>query len=224
MDKAKFFAAVRADPFGGALSQSAVDGIEAILPAWDSYGDDDKMKLGYILATAFHESDRFKTMEEYASGSAYEGRADLGNTEPGDGKRYKGRGFVQITGRRNYWDWSNRLGIDLVANPERACEREIAARIIVEGMMLGTFTGKRLGQYIGDGRADLINARRVVNGTDRADLISSYAIEFTHALELAAEPAEAPAPVPAPTQTKTIEERVAALELEVGGLKSRLGY
>lgn len=217
MDRMAFFKAARAHPFGGSMSQSAVDGIEAILSAWDSYGDDDANKLAYILATAFHESDRFKTMEEYASGAAYEGRADLGNTRPGDGRRFKGRGFVQITGRRNYADWSERLDIDLIADPQRASEREISARIIVEGMMLGTFTGKRLGQYIG---ADFKEARRVVNGTDRANDIAGYAKDFQAALEAAAELSSAPWPAPAPFPPLTLEERVAALELDAVRLKS----
>lgn len=219
MNRAVFFDAVRADPFGGSLSQAAVDGIEALLAAWDTYGDGDAHKLAYILATAFHESDRFKTMEEYASGKAYEGRADLGNTEPGDGERFKGRGFVQITGRSNYQYWSTRLGIDLIADPERAEEHEIAARICVEGMMLGTFTGKRLSQYIG-ASVDFYNARRVVNGTDRADQIAKYAYSFVDALQAAAEPVVKPVPVPVPPP-EPFDERLAALEARVTKLEDQ---
>jgi putative chitinase len=223
MNRTVFFDAIRADPFGGSLSQSAVDGIEALFAAWDTYGDGDHNKFAYILGTAFHESDRFKTMEEYASGSAYEGRADLGNTEPGDGKRFKGRGFVQITGRRNYQDWSNRLSIDLIADPARAAEHVIAARICVEGMMLGTFTGKPLGKYIAAGGiVDFYNARRVVNGLDRADLIAKYAKAFQVALQAAAEPASAPEPPPAPPAAPTVEERLAALEAAYEGIMKQL--
>lgn len=217
MNREAFFAAVRADPFSGSLSQSAVDGIEALLAAWDIYGDHDTNKLAYILGTAFHESDRFKTMEEYASGAAYEGRTDLGNYLPGDGKRFKGRGFVQITGRKNYADWSQRLGIDLIADPERAEEHEIAARICVEGMMLGTFTGKALKKYIGD---DFYNARRVVNGTDRADVVAKYAKAFKAAMAAAvvAEPFSEPA-LPRPI-TPSLEERFSALEARVAALET----
>ncbi|MDY8108244.1 hypothetical protein U0C82_03655 [Fulvimarina sp. 2208YS6-2-32] len=201
MDRAAFFKSVRARPFGGALSQSAVDGLSALIAAFDQYGDGDVRKLAYILATAFHECDRFRSMEEYASGAAYEGRKDLGNTEPGDGKRFKGRGFVMITGRANYTDWSDRLDMDLLANPGLVKDRAIAARICVEGMMLGTFTGKDLPDYINDAKADYVNARRTVNGTDRASMIAGYAAQMLTALKAAkygAEPKDEPAMVEAP--------------------------
>lgn len=66
------------------------------------YGIDTPQEMAHFLAQACHETDHFRTLQEYASGSAYEGRADLGNTQPGDGIRYKGRGIFQTTGRANY--------------------------------------------------------------------------------------------------------------------------
>ncbi|NLG54047.1 MAG: hypothetical protein GX542_00095, partial [Rhodococcus sp.] len=72
------------------------------------------------------ESDSFRTFEEYASGRAYEGRADLGNTQPGDGERYKGRGAIQVTGRHNYSQVSEAIGVDFVANPELIAAPEYA--------------------------------------------------------------------------------------------------
>ncbi|MEC5323320.1 hypothetical protein [Aurantimonas sp. A3-2-R12] len=185
MDERAFFNTVREKPFGGSLSQDAVDDIKAIVTAFGIYGDGDERKLAYILGTAFLESDRFKAMEEYASGKAYEGRRDLGNTQHGDGVRFKGRGFVMITGRANYRDWGNRLGIDLLKEPQIVCRRDIAARILVQGMMLGTFTGKKLSDYIGRATADYRNARRIVNGTDKAALIAGYAVAFEAALTAA---------------------------------------
>lgn len=198
MDAAAFFAAVRAQPFGGTLPQKAVDGLTAILQGWSLFGDGDLRKLAYILATAFHEADRFRTMEEYASGAAYEGRKDLGNTQAGDGKRFKGRGFVQITGRRNYADWSERLGEDLIVSPDKAKDPAIAARILVQGSILGTFTGRQLGDYITATKADYTNARRVINGTDKAALIAGYAAKFEAALKAAGYGAEQAAAAPEP--------------------------
>jgi predicted chitinase len=75
------------------------------------------LRAAHFVAQLAHESDRFKAMEEYASGAAYEGRADLGNTEPGDGIRYKGRGVIQLTGRANYSRAADYLGLSLVEQP-----------------------------------------------------------------------------------------------------------
>ncbi len=82
-----------------------------------------------FIAQLAHESGGFHYMEEIASGAAYEGRADLGNTQPGDGERYKGRGYIQVTGRHNYTEAGQALGLDLVNNPELAAQPENAARI-----------------------------------------------------------------------------------------------
>jgi predicted chitinase len=213
MQRSLFYAAVRrrdAGLFGTSLSQPQVDRLEAILTRLDAKRIE-LPQAAYILATGYHESDRFRTMEEYASGAAYEGRADLGNTQSGDGRRFKGRGFVQITGRRNYTDWAKRLGIDLVGNPALAARLDHATTILIDGMMLGTFTGKKLPDYVAGVKKDYVNARRVVNGTDRSGLIAGYAKSFEAALKEAGysvsvaspapvspSPAIKPAPLPQP--------------------------
>lgn len=74
-------------------------------------------RLAYFIAQVAHESGGFKYMEEIASGAAYEGRADLGNTQKGDGVMYKGRGVIQLTGRANYRAYGQALGIDLERHP-----------------------------------------------------------------------------------------------------------
>lgn len=135
-------------------------------------------QVAYILATAQHESLLGRYLTELSSGKQYEGRQDLGNTQPGDGVRFKGRGYVQITGRRNYTDWSSRLKLDLVNNPKQAAEPTIAAKVLVRGMQLGTFTGKSLSDYLNSSKRDFVNARRIVNGLDKADVIAGYAKAF----------------------------------------------
>ncbi len=82
-----------------------------------------------FLAQLAHESGEFKWMEEIADGSAYEGRKDLGNTQPGDGKRFKGRGPIQLTGRANYIKAGQALGVDLIASPALAATAEVGFQV-----------------------------------------------------------------------------------------------
>ena len=76
------------------------------------------LRLTHFLSQCAHESGNWFYTTEVASGSAYEGRRDLGNTQPGDGRRFKGRGYIQLTGRANYKSFSDFVGEDCVANPE----------------------------------------------------------------------------------------------------------
>lgn len=80
-------------------------------------GIDTYLRVVHFLAQAAHETDGFKTLEEYASGRAYEGRRDLGNVIPGDGVKYKGRGIFQVTGRYNYKLYGNKIGAPLIQSP-----------------------------------------------------------------------------------------------------------
>jgi hypothetical protein len=143
----------------------------------------DRGQIAYVFATAQHESHFGRFMMELASGSEYEGRCrDLGNCSPGDGVRYKGRGFVQITGRRNYSKWGLKLGIDLVGRPEKTAVPETAAIILVRGMRDGSFTGVGLNDFIVGGRRDFFNARRIVNALNRADDIRDIAQDYFNAI------------------------------------------
>lgn len=93
---------------------------------------DSGLRLAYFMAQLIHESGSFRYMEEIASGAAYEGRADLGNTQPGDGKRFKGRGPLQITGRSNYRKYGKLIGIDLESHPELAAVPSIGLHTALE--------------------------------------------------------------------------------------------
>lgn len=156
----------------------------SILAECKKQGVTNKAQIAYILATTVHESGAGKYMKELISDSTanrnYGGR--LGNDRAGDGARYKGRGFVQITGEGNYRDWSKRLGVDLVGNPALAERPDIAAKILVGGMKLGTFTGKKLDDYINGGRTDFRNARRIVNGTNKMDTFAATAQKILQAM------------------------------------------
>lgn len=88
-------------------------------------------RIAEFLAQACLETDYFRVLEEYASGAAYEGRKDLGNVVAGDGKRFKGRGIFQCTGRDNYARYGKRLGLDLIKEPALAARPDISVRIAV---------------------------------------------------------------------------------------------
>jgi hypothetical protein len=142
----------------------------------------DRGQIAYVFATAEHESHFGRFMMELDDGWYLEDREDLGNTAPGDGPRFKGRGFVQITGRRNYRIWSDKLGINLIDNPEKAALPEIAAPILVRGMRDGSFTGVGLSDFIMGDRRDFFNVRRIVSGLNRSDQIAQIAESYFKAI------------------------------------------
>ncbi|MEO7363892.1 MAG: D-alanyl-D-alanine carboxypeptidase family protein, partial [Candidatus Saccharimonadales bacterium] len=100
-----------------------------LLAALHEQGIDDARMLAYAFGTINAETGAFAPIPEWASGKTYEGREDLGNIHPGDGERYKGRGFIQLTGRNNYRNYGKILGIDLENNPDLALDPKTAARI-----------------------------------------------------------------------------------------------
>ena len=134
-------------------------------------------KLTYILATAWHES-KLRPIREIR---ARQGTALYETQNRYWFTGYYGRGFVQLTWESNYQKMGDWLGINLVGNPDLALDPHYAAQIIVFGMMNGSFTSRPLSRYINGSNVDFVNARRVVNGTDRASLIASYAQDILNA-------------------------------------------
>ena len=193
-----FFDTVRLSLFDGRLTQKQVDGLTTMLDYWEkNHAEKDDRWLAYVLATAHHEVDRkMQPIKEYGSDAyffrMYDIEGDrphvarrLGNLAPGDGVLFHGRGFVQLTGRANYADWENRLGTDLTssrAKADKVLNLARATQIIFEGMILGTFTGKKLSDYFQNVREDWEGARRIINGTDRKALIASHARKYYAAI------------------------------------------
>lgn len=123
------------------------------------------IETAHFVAQTAHESDGYKTTVEYASGAAYEGRKDLGNTKRGDGKRFKGRGIIQLTGRSNYeafskWATANRPGApDFVKSPEKVADAPWAALAA-----LWFWQAKKIGRKIKGEPGDLLAVTKVING------------------------------------------------------------
>lgn len=122
-----------ADQLRRVMPHLSAEKAEAMLPhlnrAMREFNIDTPQRASAFLAQLAHESGELRYFEEIASGSAYEGRRDLGNTQPGDGRRFKGRGPIQLTGRANYEAAGRELGLDLVNNPELAARPDVGFRI-----------------------------------------------------------------------------------------------
>jgi hypothetical protein len=146
--------------------------------------------LAYVLATTYHETAyTMAPIEEYGHGN---GRP-YGVADPDTGQVYYGRGYVQLTWKENYaraqevvTDFSTlEKDIPFVQQAELALDPAWAAQIAVNGMAQGWFTGTSLGDYLTHDRTDYVNARRIINGTDKADTIAGYATEAEAAVRLA---------------------------------------
>ena len=194
----KFFDLARAGVMrdDGGLDQGEVDGCNAIM---DTTIDWPISWVAYALATAWHETAHtMKPIKEYGGdryffrmydkqGNRPHVAEELGNTEPGDGVKFAGRGYVMITGRRNYARASKLVKVDLLNLPDMAMDPDVAAEILEDGMEKGWFTGTALSHYLPEHgtatREEFRKARRIINGTDKDRLIAGYAIQFQACLE-----------------------------------------
>lgn len=178
MNKETFFDEVRKNLFGGKLRQSQVEGLELFIDNKTNFITE--AQFAYILATVFHETNQtFQPVEEKGKGKGRPYSKPHTN-----GKVYFGRGYVQITWWHVYKKVGDAIGVDLYNNPELALVPEIALKITFEGMQKGLFTTRKLSQYINEEEINFKEARRVINGMDRAELIAGYAEKFLLALQL----------------------------------------
>jgi putative chitinase len=196
IDRKAFFAGIRSGPFPGKLNAGQVAGITVILDAWERSGFTDLRDLAYMLATPIVETDWTMQPIKERGGNAYYKRMydiegarpkkarELGNMHPGDGAKFPGMGFVQSTGRGNARKLTKLVkeifgdAVNFEETPERLMEPKYAALALIVGLERGIFTGKKLADYLRSSPPNWKEARRTVNGLDRADEIAGYAKMF----------------------------------------------
>ena len=188
IDFGVFFSSVRKSIFTNGLTKGQVDGMEKILDYWTAEHSDITLdQMSYILATIYWETGHKMMPVKEAGGERYL-----------RSKRYYpyiGVGLVQVTWSQNWRRWG-------ISKAEDGLSWPIALRATFEGMLQGAFTGKRLSDYIGNGRRDYVSARRIINGTDRAKEIAAIAEKFRTALR----EAQSDAPVLAAYQEPSTPE------------------
>ena len=183
--------------FVNRLTQTQVNGYEAIFDYWEGSTLHDERWLAYILATAYHETgariepvrEGFCSTDECSIRAVtrlYErGRIRRNYAKPHpNGKSYFGRGLVQLTHGYNYEKMGEEIGIgrQLYDNPSLALDLDTSVKIMIAGMVKGLFTTHRLDQYFNPRITNYVGARRIVNGLDKAAMIAGYAKKFYNCL------------------------------------------
>lgn len=185
--------------FGG-LNKSQVAEIEFIVGEMDKDKSISYPQGAYILATAWWETAKtLLPISEYGKGKNrtygtwYRNSKDQLYSFKDGSKRsvylqsefphlYYGRGYVQLTWWSNFENASKKIGVDFLNNPDLVMEKNHAIKIMLTGMKEGWFTGRKLSDYISQSKKDYVNARRIINGTDKAQAIADIAIVFERAL------------------------------------------
>lgn len=203
-DRERFYDAYKYEFGNHVLRQNHVDGLNKLLRFIERDPDMTNLKItAYLLATIHHETYWPPTNERYSpitegGGTVYFNQYDPmlaatqdlrnrakrnGNTAEGDGYKYRGRGYVQLTWKANYQKCGDKFGYDLVTNPDLALEPQLSYNIASYGMRTGIFTGRKIGEFINGSVAEYVKARGVINGrADQAREIAEYALKFERIL------------------------------------------
>jgi len=191
IDRKKTYAKIRVN--FDKLRINQVKGFEAFFDEWEKSGYTDIRWLAYMLATAWHETaTTMQPIEEYGKGRerpyGHKNKHSK-QTYSFPDKLYYGRGHVQLTWYENYQLMGRLLGIDLLNHPELALQMDISIKIVFEGMTrgassFGDFTGKCLEMYFNENNNDPLGARKIINGTYKAQLIANYHNLFVKSIVL----------------------------------------
>ncbi len=184
----------------GRLDQGQVNQLNLLVSEMDKDKSISYAQAAYILATAWHEvGPKLLPIKEWGEGKKLDYGRWMVNSK-GEKYCYKndrrkevytyaeyphlyfGRGFVQLTWYSNYEKAGNKLGVDFLSNPDLVMQTDNAIKIMIIGMKEGWFTGHKLSHHINQSRKDYENARRIINGTDKAKKIAGYAGTFERAL------------------------------------------
>ncbi|WP_221766249.1 glycoside hydrolase family 19 protein [Hymenobacter metallilatus] len=144
----------------GCTAAEADKFLEPVNKTLAKYKINTPLRVAHFLAQIGHESCGLDAVREYASGAAYEGRKDLGNVQPGDGVRFRGRGLIQITGRANYFALSKAFGVDFVANPL------LLEQPLYAALSAGWYWSSRNLNALADGNFFLTITKRINGGTN----------------------------------------------------------
>lgn len=210
--------------FNTRLSGSQVKALEFLLDEYEKIGDSITIpQFAYMMATIKHETAAtYRPISEYGNKSYFDkydpilakttkhrDRAiRMGNTVEGDGYKYRGRGFVQLTWKNNYKEAGRICHQDMVKNPDLVMDPKHAFYIMYDGMINGIFTGVCLDDCVKQGSVpDYKKARRIINGNDKCDLIAMYAEKFESALLVSVE-ADYKEQKQEPTEVKMPESKV----------------
>lgn len=181
IDKVAFYQKLRTNGLFKTLTQKQVDSIDSILTECELQGITDVRQVAYILATPYHEcynpkepSTRITPIKEFGGEKYLKSKKYY---------PYFARGFSGLTWDYNYKKEGKRLNLDLLNNPDLMLDIPTAANSHVFCMAHGSYTGKKLSDYINDKKCDFLNSRRIINGIDKADLIMSYAQKFLTCLQ-----------------------------------------
>jgi len=194
-----FFDHTRESLFKGSLRQSQLNGMIAILDKWEAESpkDDDRW-LAYMLATTHHETGRtmqpvretFATTDDDAvkrlEKAWIAGKLPWVKTpywrRDADGKSWFGRGFVQLTHRTNYQKVGAVINVDFITNPDRAMDLDAALKVLFVGMRSGLFTSAKLSDFFSTSKETWVQARKIINGLESADLVAGYAKTYYAAI------------------------------------------
>ena len=193
INKKFFFDYIRLNLFGGSMNVKQVNGVNTILEEWETnYAKNDDRWLAYMLATAHHETGRtMQPIEEWGKGKGLPYGSRLKMTKDKNGKRipysdtielFYGRGFVQLTWYENYDKAGKKLGKDFLHNAAGVMEMPNATKIMFYGMTEGWFTGAKLSSFFNTTTEDWKNARKIINGLDKWDLIKDHALKYYAAI------------------------------------------